>query len=500
VSDGLIWDDLPANCRVEPGRPLECSSKLFVFNPQRKDADVKVTFYHVDRPPTSVRLHVRAGEIEMLEVAALPEVPHGQAFWIELESTVPVLPQACHEDFTFWDPVPDAMVAVSPYPGPLRDETSWVFPDCFQGGPKSWHERETATILNPGKRPVKVRVRYLLRTRELGAEEEITVPGQRVVQLDVWEREPRLLGTQAGPLVKIAAEYAMRIDATGPVIAQATRRARWRNRPSVVGAKSSMAVPLREGPYGLWYYPGGAIIDRGILPRGKNCDVTWNLLFTNNLDERKEGHAAVTFHRADGSTTRAELPKIRPLKSDLQWLHLEPWLGPHTVVNEPYAMTVTADGPVVPEVCGAEFEMWSQICPGAMTGVNFYPGPLSNERTWWLGIGRAGGSDEHNVEWAQSYHLFNPGARAVRVRLCFLGLGPEGKAPSRSVEIPRGGVALVESAEVEGLPLHRPFAARADGDAPFVAQVFGRTFTRGLAHTRAMYSFMGVPMKLAAGR
>ena len=31
VSDGFIWDDLPAGYRTEPGRPLECSSKLFVF-------------------------------------------------------------------------------------------------------------------------------------------------------------------------------------------------------------------------------------------------------------------------------------------------------------------------------------------------------------------------------------------------------------------------------------------------------------------------------------
>jgi len=41
-------------------------------------------------------------------------------------------------------------------------------------------------------------------------------------------------------------------------------------------------------------------------------------------------------------------------------------------------------------------------------------------------------------------------------------------------------------------------AARADGDGPFCAQVFVRAFTRGVRHTRAMYSIMGLPMTLEA--
>ena len=40
------------------------------------------------------------------------------------------------------------------------------------------------------------------------------------------------------------------------------------------------------------------------------------------------------------------------------------------------------------------------------------------------------------------------------------------------------------------------FAVRAAGDGPFCAQVYGRPFTRGLPHSRAMYSFIGVPMGL----
>ena len=157
-------------------------------------------------------------------------------------------------------------------------------------------------------------------------------------------------------------------------------------------------------------------------------------------------------------------------------------------------MTVTADRDVVPEVTCAEFEMWSQVCPGAMTAVSFYPAPLSGEKRWWLGIGRAGGADDANVEWRQSWHLFNPGPRAAAVTLSFLGAG---RTRTHRVEIPAGAVRKVESADIRGLPKDRLFVVRADADRAFCAQSFVRTFTRRLPHTRAAYSMMGTPMRTA---
>jgi hypothetical protein len=185
-----------------------------------------------------------------------------------------------------------------------------------------------------------------------------------------------------------------------------------------------------------------------------------------------------------------------PLKSALECLHGQPWLETHTHLNEPYAMVVTADSPVVPEVTCAEFEMWSQVCPGAMSAVNFYPGPLEDEHRWWLGIGQAGGSDEINTEWRQSYHLFNPGQAKIRVTLSFFGLPDRRQPLTHSLEIGPGAVAQLNSSEIEGLPVGQLFALRADGDGPFCAQLFGRTFTRGLPYTRAMYSIIGLPMRL----
>lgn len=503
VSDGLIWDDLPVSYRTDPTRPLECSSKLFVYNPQRRAARVEVRCYHTQAPPASFALRVAPGRIETVELAARPEVPHRQSFWIAVEADTPVLAQARHEDYTFWDPVPDALVAVAPYPGPLEGETRWVFPDCYESDPRQgWYEYETLSILNPGKQAVAVKVRYLLRNTDLGGEEEIGIPGERVAQLDVWQRAPRLLGHPQGPPVHLVGDYAVRLDASGPVVAQTTRRARWVGRPSIVGARSTMGIPLMGRLPRCWLYPGGAIVDRGILPRARpgehplnQCDNTWNLLFINNLDEQQPAQARVTFHQADGTASTSGPIAVPPLKSTLHCLHGEPWLGEYTHVGRPFALTVQADRPVAPEVTCAEFEMWSQVCPGAMSAVNFYPGPLSEERTWWLGIGQAGGRDDSSVEWQQSYHVFNPGAEPVEVTLSFLGLTRRA-ALRHTVSVPPGGVTVVNSRDIKGLPFQQPFAVRAEADRPFCAQAFGRTFTRGLPATRAMYSHMGLPMTL----
>jgi hypothetical protein len=506
VSDGLIWDKQPVGCRRDPSHPLECSSKLFLYNPNRRAAAVTVRCYHIDRAPTAVKVRVPAGRVETVELAALPEIPHNQSFWIAIESNLPVLPQAVHEDYTGWDPVPDSLVAVAPYPGPLTGETKLVFPDCFNMAPHPpfpWYEQETLTLLNPNQQPVRVRVQYLFRVFAGGAEETVEIPAERVAQLDVWARAPRPIDELRGAPVRMdnSYEYAVHLDATGPIAAQTTRRARWVGRSDIIGSRSTMGFPLRARKRHPWYYPGGEIVDYGVLPRAtpadhplSQCDNTWNLLFLHNLAGRAPAHATVTFHKPDGSHTTSQPLEVPPLKSALHCLHAAPWLGTHTRVGQPYAMTVTADQPVVPEICGAEFEMWSQVMPGGMTAVNFYPGPLADERTWWLGIGRAGGADDANVEWTQSYHLFNPGAVPVQVTLSFLGL--PGGARSRPVSLAPGAVVRVQSTEIEGLPRHQPFAVRADGDGPFCAQVFGRTFTRGLPGPRATSSFLGVPMRL----
>ncbi|GAF89355.1 unnamed protein product, partial [marine sediment metagenome] len=217
-------------------------------------------------------------------------------------------------------------------------------------------------------------------------------------------------------------------------------------------------------------------------------------------DQKRKANARVNFHNPAGDCTTSAKLAMPPGRSILECLHAKPWLGKHTHVDEPFAMTVSADKPVVPEVTCAEFEMFSRVCPGAMSAVNFYPGPLTNERTWWLGLGRTGGCDDVATNFSQYYHLFNPGPRSVRAVVRFLGFGSKNAERKQPVEIGAGAVVRIDATKVKGLPIDRPFAVRVDGDAPLCAQVFVRASTRGLSFTRSMYSMMGIPMKFSPRR
>ncbi|NIR00905.1 MAG: hypothetical protein GTN78_12005 [Gemmatimonadales bacterium] len=490
VGDGLIWDSRSANYQ-RPDMPLECSSKLFVFNPQRHAAGVTARFFHIDRPPTQVELSVRPGEVECLELAALSEIPHGQAFWIVVEADMPVLPQACHEDFFQWDPVPDALISPTPYPGPLEDETTWMAADCFNLMPrKGWYEFETLTILNPGKQSVQVRLTYSPMGGGVG-EESVDIPAERVTQINTWQRFPVLQGAQGGPQVAVLRDHAIRVDATSPVIAQSTRRAHWTGIYGVIGARSSIVAPLRHPGCTTWHYPGGSVDDSHVKPRREGLDVKWDLLFINNPDEARPASCTLAFHHPDGSVTASEPMSVGPHVSGYAWLHRPPCLGTHTHIDEPFGLTVKSDVPVIPEMCHAEFD--NLQAPGAMGSVYLYPGPLTDETTWWLGVGRRGGSDDDHTEWKQAYHLFNPGPKPVRAALSVLGIG----APvTHAVDIGAGAVVRVNASDISGIPMNVPFVVRADADGPFCAQAYGRTFSRGLPSTRGMYGLMGVPMKL----
>ncbi|MCC7146576.1 MAG: hypothetical protein IT443_09030 [Phycisphaeraceae bacterium] len=496
VSDGLIHDNLPAECRTKSGRPVECHSVLQVLNPHAKPATATVRFYHTDSDPTEIKLAVAAGAIHTLELTDCPGVPHRKPFWITLESDLPLLPQAKHEDFRDWEETPDAMIAVAPYPGPLEDETRWILPDCYQGGPHNWHEQETLTILNPGDRPVEVKLRYVPRGRDSWTGQKIKINPRRVAWVRLWEQLPAREGKDNGLLSRLFGDYAIYVEADGPVIPQVTRRAYWRGFPQVIGSRSVIGYPLREGQaHDLWYYPAGQIVGRGILPPALNCDVTWNLLFTRNLSPQRPTTVEMTFHQADGGTTRAAATEIGADQTHLDWLHLKPWLGTHTQVGPPWGVTVRSQGPVIVASSCAEFEMWSNQCPGAMAASTLYPGPLTDERTWWLGISATDGGEKQCARLEYTWHLFNPGNNAAHVQLTVHGLGGAAR-PGPQVTVPAGGIAALDAGALGELPVGGAFAVRADSDEPICAHAICRSFVRGLVPTHGMYGHLGLPMRL----
>jgi oligopeptide/dipeptide ABC transporter ATP-binding protein len=142
----------PTGCRFHP-RCTFAQERCRREEPpleDKGDGQRVACFYHIDRPPTAIQFQVDAGAIYSVELASLQEIPHCQAFW---------------------DPVPDALIGVAPYPGPLEDERVWVLPDCYQstwradGRKSSWYERKLLTLLNPNPEPVQVHLRYYLPGR-----------------------------------------------------------------------------------------------------------------------------------------------------------------------------------------------------------------------------------------------------------------------------------------------------------------------------------------------
>jgi len=137
------------------------------------------------------------------------------------------------------------------------------FPDCFQGGNfVSWYERETVTILNPHSHPVKVHVQYNFKSATGAVEENVEIPAERVVALHGWQREPTL-ADGSGIKAVLMHEYAVRLDASAPIVAQTTRRARWISYEPIIGSRSTIGTPVSEPSPACWYYPGGEIVDYG---------------------------------------------------------------------------------------------------------------------------------------------------------------------------------------------------------------------------------------------
>jgi hypothetical protein len=466
---------------------------LFVWNPAPERAAISLRVYSATKTPLSLSLAAAARQLTVVDLAGRADLPRDGPVWLVLESDRPVFPQLHHSVHRPWDAVPDTLSALLPRAGPL-DETdrSLVFPDGFQGGTESWFEQELVTILNPHPREARVRMTFRFRDERPPLQTDVIVPAERMSPIPLWTLFGVTGDDSTAP--QVSGDYAILVESDAPVASQQTRFARWRGDRHISGARPFAPVRAAVGKAREWYLPGGWVRSLEVLPRDDYTSFTWHLLFTHNLNRRTAGALTVAIHDAAGRTRgRGALP-VAAARSDLQWLHNAPWRGALVPLEEPWAAVLQTGGQLVPNVTLAEFDAWSQAMPGAMAATALVPGPLTDEREWWLGAFTHGPSESGGAEWSAAWQVFNPGPTAAHVTLQFLGL-PSGPLES-PVTVGPGAVARVTGDQVPGLPRGRPFVVCATADRPFTAQGWLRVSTQGAPGTRAMASGIGVPLAL----
>ncbi len=496
VGEADLRSIMPASVRRADGSAPDVSSQLFIWNPGQESAHVTVRAYSATALPSGTAYVVEGRRLLSVDLATQKDLPRAEPFWLVVEADRPVFPHARHARHRPWDPVPDTLIMVMPHPGPLGPaDVAWIYPDGFQGGTESWDERETLTLLNPGTTEAHARLACRFRDGRPARGRDVTVPPERVLVGDVSS----LFSEAGGATDDVRGDYAVLVTSDQPLVSRQTRRATWRGDAHVGGVRPlapirvATAMQARE-----WYYAGGWVRPQPVLPRDPYLDLTWQLLFTHNLDERSPQRVAIRVHDAGGAVRIAEPIAVPPARSDLQWLHRAPWRGTLVPVEAPWALVLKSDGPIASDLVTAEYEPWSQAMPGAMGASALVPGSLTHESEWWLGVAEHGGDDASPADWEAAWQVFNPGDQPVQVTFEFLGVS--GGPRQHRVLVAPGAVTRVTGDEVAGLPVGVPFVVRAVGDRPFVAHAWQRVWARGVPGTRALASAAGLPFTLPVVR
>jgi hypothetical protein len=494
LGDGRLWFVADGGLPIEAssprrtnGSPIGRSTVLHLHNPGEESAAVLVRFYRSTGAPTGISLDVDAGKLVQLDLTTRDDVPVEEPYWIVVQANAPIFAQAELADHRPWDPVPDALSMVMPQPGAMdARDLAWIYPDGFQGGTESWHEDETLTLLNPWPVDANVTITYRFRDGRRPKAQQVVAPAERVVAFGVG-RTP-----DGDDAFEVSGDFAVLVTADRPVASQKTRRARWRGEPHVSAALALTPIPLAVAERTReWHYAGGWTRDLGLLPRDDYTIRTWQLLFTHGLRTSGDVEVQVAWHTAREGASGDTPIRVPAERSDLQWLHNEPWLE-RLGLDAPWALVMRTEHPVAPSATSAEFGPWSQGLPGAMAAATLVPGPLgSGHRRWWMGVVRHGGHDDRPADWDAAWQLFNPAAVATRATLRFGGL--PGGALVQAVDVPAGGVVRVTGDDVTGLPPGEPFVVVVEATHPVVAHTWLRVAARGVAGTRAMTSLAGLP-------
>ncbi len=186
--DGLITDRHGGK-EIE-GHPMSSAGYISILNPNTETAQIRITFYHQNVEPTYFDLVVPPQRSEVVEVHKIEASGERNKYHgLKVESNIPVIPQHTTYEYPAWNRVPEGMISVVMFPGPLTGKNEWYFPDSWMGGREnmSWYERETMTILNPNYDDANIIVTFYLDGRM--GKETFTVHGQRVYPLWLFDVE-----------------------------------------------------------------------------------------------------------------------------------------------------------------------------------------------------------------------------------------------------------------------------------------------------------------------
>jgi hypothetical protein len=217
---------------------------FFVFNPDEQEtAHLEVRFYYEDESPRDAQWEVPPA-VSVLFGLFRPEfdaftrggnVPFG----LRLRSDRPVYPHVTRAEYEPWSNMtPGAMFGVSPYPGPLGDETTWFYADglVLNDPDQPVIQQEWISILNPSPEATALTLTFYLPDGPVS--QALELGGERVALVRVED-----LAT----VVPKGVPYGVRVQGDRPIVVQQTRRTLEQGGyPSTRAIFGTMAIPWRE--------------------------------------------------------------------------------------------------------------------------------------------------------------------------------------------------------------------------------------------------------------
>ena len=489
--DGLITDR-HSGMEME-GHPMASAGYVSVLNPNSEEtADVTITFYHQNVEPTYHKLNVPPQQTEVVEVHNV-EASGGRNryYGLKVEADIPVIAQHTTHEYKAWDRVPEGMISVVMYSGPLKDETEWYFPDSWMGGggKMSWYERETMTILNPNPTDAEVAVTFYLDGKT--GTEKFTIHGQRVYPL--WLFNVEHLGLANGK--RSMSQSSMRVTSDLPIVVQKTRKAYLQFDPTTQGMWTSIGIPAHPEnsageTYTEWWYPGGYVQDVGNYPKDDDDQLGWDLYFMFNPSADKVANVDTTFYYESADPKHLEV-KVEPLKHSLLWLHREQYRE-YTGRNQPYGVRISSDIPVFPHWTRGEYESWGEHCPTAMFGVVPYRGPLKDETKWYYADGFVQDDETHPLIQTEWISILNPNDKRSDVKLIiYTQSGPV----DHQTEVDSQSVKLIKLEELEIVPKGQRYGVCVESTLPVVVQQTRRSLVKGgTPSSKSTFATMAVPV------